>query len=116
MLSEKEMKLQVKQEASRDPDRFFPTDTMKAMGLVRGHCPKCGNYFWTADAERTVCGEPMCEGGYSFIGRKACAHQMDFIGVWQRFSELFSKRATPQLTGILPFPGGIPPRNSRWPA
>jgi alanyl-tRNA synthetase len=92
MLSEKEMKLQVKQEASRDPDRFFPTDTMRALGLVRGHCPKCGNYFWTADAERTVCGEPMCEGGYSFIGRKACAHQMDFIGVWQRFSELFSKR------------------------
>ncbi len=82
----------MKQEASRDPDKFFPTDTMRALGLVRGHCPKCGNYFWTTDAERSVCGEPMCEGGYSFIGKKACEHKMDFIGVWQRFSDLMSKR------------------------
>ncbi|MFO7619412.1 MAG: alanine--tRNA ligase [Thermoplasmata archaeon] len=92
MLSEKQMKLQVKQEASRDPEKFFPTDTMRALGLVRGHCPECGNYFWSADPERKVCGEPMCEGGYSFIGKKACTHQMDFIGVWQRFSDLMSKR------------------------
>ncbi|MDO9538292.1 MAG: alanine--tRNA ligase-related protein, partial [Thermoplasmata archaeon] len=92
MLSEKEMKKQVKVEASRDPDKFFPTETMRVLGLERKQCPKCGTYFWSANSERTVCGEPMCEGGYSFIGRKACAHQMDFIGVWQRFSDLFSKR------------------------
>lgn len=92
MLSEKEMKLQVKREASKDPERFFPTDLMRSLGLERRHCPKCGNWFWTADPERSVCGEPMCEGGYSFIGRKACAHRMDFIQVWQRFSDLFAKR------------------------
>jgi len=92
MLSEKEMKLNVKAEASREPDKFFPTDTMREIGLERRHCPKCGTYFWSANPERTVCGEPMCEGGYSFIGRKACAHKMDFIQVWQRFSDLFSRR------------------------
>jgi len=92
MLSEKEMKRRVKDEASRDPEKFFPTDTMRAIGLERKHCPNCGTYFWTSDSERKVCGEPMCVGGYTFIGRKVCGHRMDFIGVWQRFSELFSKR------------------------
>lgn len=92
MLSEKEMKRNVKAEASREPDKFFPTDTMRAIGLERKLCPKCGTYFWTADSERQVCGEPMCIGGYTFIGKKACAHRMDFIGVWKRFSELMSKR------------------------
>lgn len=92
MLSEKEIKQQVKDEASRQPDKFFPTETMREIGLQRKQCPRCGTFYWTADSERDTCGEPACEGGYSFIGIKACQHKMDFIGVWQRFSELFEKR------------------------
>ncbi|MCK5397684.1 MAG: alanine--tRNA ligase [Thermoplasmata archaeon] len=92
MLSEKEMKQSVKDEASREPDKFFPTEKMREIGLQRKQCPKCQTWYWTADPEREVCGEPVCEGGYSFIGRKACEHKMDFIGVWQRFSDLFEKR------------------------
>ncbi len=92
MLSEKEMKKRVKEEASSDPDRFFPSVTMREIGLERGQCPKCGTRYWSADPDRTTCGEPACEGGYSFIGRKSCEHRMDFIGVWKRFSELFEKR------------------------
>jgi alanyl-tRNA synthetase len=92
MLSEKEMKQRVKEEASKDPEKFFPTEKMRELGLERKRCPKCHTYYWTADQERSVCGEPACEGGYSFIGRKSCEHKMDFIGVWQRFSDLFSKR------------------------
>ena len=92
MMTEKEMKKMVKEEASRDPDRFFPTAKMKELGLMRRKCPKCGTNFWTADQDRIVCGEPACMGGYTFIGRKACEHRMDFIGVWKRFSDLFEKR------------------------
>ena len=33
MLSEKEMKKRVKDEASSDPDRFFPTEKMREIGL-----------------------------------------------------------------------------------
>lgn len=92
MLSEKEMKKKVKEEASADPDSFFPTEKMREIGLIRNRCEKCGTYFWSADPERTICGEPVCEGGYSFIGKKNCEHKMDFIGVWKRFSDLFEKR------------------------
>ena len=91
-LTEKEMKQRVKEEASRDPDRFFPTGKMREIGLTRKACLKCGTHFWSADADRTLCGEPACLGGYSFIGRKSCEHKMDFIQVWQRFSNLFSRR------------------------
>jgi len=86
------MKKRVREEASADPDRFFPTDRMRELGLVRNRCVKCGNFFWSADQEREVCGEPVCEGGYSFIGRENCTHKMDFIGVWKRFSDLMEKR------------------------
>jgi alanyl-tRNA synthetase len=106
MLSEKEMKKRVKDEASSDPDRFFPTEKMREIGLRRNQCPNCGTYFWTADPERTVCGEPACEGGYSFIGRKNCTHKMDFIGVWKRFSDLFERRG---YTPIARYPS-----ISRW--
>lgn len=92
MLSEKEMKQAVKDEASREPDKFFPTEKMREIGLQRKQCPKCQTFYWTADSERETCGEPVCEGGYSFIGIKACEHKMDFIGVWERFSNLFEKR------------------------
>ena len=92
LLSEKEMKKRVKDEASSDPDRFFPTEVMRETGLERKTCPQCGTYFWTADPDRRVCGEPACEGGYSFIGKDNCIHKMDFIGVWKRFSDLFEKR------------------------
>ncbi len=92
MLSEKEMKQHVKDEASREPDKFFPTEKMREIGLQRKQCTKCQTWYWTADPERETCGEPACEGGYSFIGMKACEHKMDFIGVWERFSDLFEKR------------------------
>ncbi|MGA1822793.1 MAG: alanine--tRNA ligase [Thermoplasmatota archaeon] len=92
MLSEKEMKKRVREEASADPDRFFPTERMRELGLIRNQCIKCGNYFWSSDQEREVCGEPVCEGGYSFIGGDNCTHRMDFIGVWQRFSDLMERR------------------------
>ncbi len=92
LLSEKEMKRKVKEEASSDPDRFFPTEVMRGIGLDRRSCPTCGNFYWSADPERTVCGEPTCEGGYSFIGMNNCTHKMDFIEVWKRFSDLFERR------------------------
>jgi len=106
MLSEKEMKRRVKEEASRDPEGFFPTEMMREKGLRRGTCTNCGTYFWSADPEREVCGEPSCEGGYSFIGRKACLHKMDFIDVWKRFSDLFERRG---YTPIARYPS-----ISRW--
>jgi alanyl-tRNA synthetase len=35
-------------------------------GFTRKECPGCGDFFWTRDGERELCGEPPC-GEYSFI-------------------------------------------------
>ena len=37
-------------------------------GFVRKRCPICGEYFWTLDPDRELCGEAPCEP-YSFIGK-----------------------------------------------
>ena len=45
-------------------------EILKELGYVRKKCKKCGEYFRTLDPDRETCGDSLCEGGYSFIGRK----------------------------------------------
>ena len=40
----------------------------KERGFIRKKCPVCGEYFWTLDPNRELCGEAPCEP-YSFIGK-----------------------------------------------
>jgi len=40
----------------------------KERGFLRKKCPACGEYFWTLDPKRELCGEAPCEP-YSFIGK-----------------------------------------------
>lgn len=91
-MDEKEMKRRLKERASREPDKYYPVSVLEEAGFVRGRCRVCGQFFWSRDPEREVCGEPECSGGYRFIGRDDNASQkMDFIEVWKRFSRMFSK-------------------------
>ncbi len=68
MVSDKEVKVQFKIKASKNPDKYYATDVLKKEGFVRKQC-KCGTFFWTTDAEREHCGEGACSGGYGFIGK-----------------------------------------------
>lgn len=90
MLDFKVIKKKLKEEASKKPDDYYPTETLKKNGFVRRRC-KCGVYFWTSDLSREVCDEPECSGGYKFIGNGPTQNKMDFIEVWQKFSALFKK-------------------------
>ena len=54
--------------ASRpDPGESLRLEFFKERDYVRKRCPKCGEYFWTLDPDREVCGEAPCEP-YRFIG------------------------------------------------
>ena len=91
-MEEKEMKRALKERASREPEKYYPVGVLQEEGFVRKRCRVCGQYFWTRDPEREVCGEPECSGGYQFIGKEDNATQkMDFIEVWKRFSEMFDR-------------------------
>ena len=88
MLSDKELKKWFAKQTVKEPNKYFPVSTLKKLGYERYKCKKCGKYFWSIKPH-DVCGEPECEGGYSFIGRKK--NSLEFVEVWEKFSKMFSK-------------------------
>jgi alanyl-tRNA synthetase len=90
MLREEAIKKRFKEKAQREPEKHYPVRTLKEEGFTRRRCRKCGGYFW-AYGERDVCGEPSCEGGYTFIGNTPAREKMDYIQTWKRFARLFEK-------------------------
>lgn len=43
-------------EFEANPDKYYPTETFRKLGLSRAQC-KCGHYYWRASEERTTCGD-----------------------------------------------------------
>ncbi|MBI2101045.1 alanine--tRNA ligase [Candidatus Woesearchaeota archaeon] len=90
MPSDKEIKKEFKLKASKEPDKYYATSVLKAEGFSRNKCSKCGTYFWTTTGSE-VCGNPACSGGFRFIGDTPATKKLDYVGVWNEFSRLFSK-------------------------
>ena len=90
MPTDKEVKKDFKAKASKEPERFYATDTLRSEGFIRKQC-SCGTFFWTTDPEQVVCGDPACSGGFRFIGNSPAKKELDYVGVWKEFSRLFSK-------------------------
>jgi len=67
-LSAKEIKKLAKPEFAANPDKFYPTPTLKKLGFSRASCPSCGNNFWRHTDKRITCGDSQCEKKYTFIG------------------------------------------------
>lgn len=85
----KQTKEMFRQIASREPEKYFGTETLKNLGFTRTQCTSCGKHFWSA-TERTVCGDPVCQGGFQFIGREPY-QKLSYIEVWKSFSTIFSQ-------------------------
>ncbi|MEE9565069.1 MAG: alanine--tRNA ligase [Candidatus Hydrothermarchaeaceae archaeon] len=90
MQSESELKKQFRIRAQKDPEKYYPVEILKEEGFSRKRCSNCGNFFWSV-GDRDVCGEPVCSGGYTFIGDSPAGERMDFIKTWQRFASIFEK-------------------------
>ena len=93
MPSDKDIKKDFKEKASREPEKFYATSVLKKEGFSRKRCSKCSTYFWSTEEskEGDVCGNPACSGGFGFIGDTPATKKLDYIGVWKEFSSLFSK-------------------------
>jgi len=92
MTSLSELKEQIKQEASENPEKFFATDVLREKGFTRSECSNCGMMFWSSDKERTVCGEPECSGGYTFINDSPTEKEFSYIGSWNLFRDFMDER------------------------
>ncbi len=87
-----ELKEEIREEASSNPEKFFATDVLEDKGFSRGRCENCGMYFWSSDEERGVCGEPECSGGYTFINDSPTTEQYSYAGSWKKFRDFMSDR------------------------
>ena len=87
-----QLKEEIKEEASDNPEKFFATDVLKEKGFTRGQCKKCGLYFWAKDEDREICGEPECGEGYTFINDSPTSETLTHTESWNLFEAFMEER------------------------
>jgi len=90
--TDKELKQNFKKIASRNPDAYFPTTELRALGYRRKKCESCGTFFWTIIKNREVCGDPVCSGGFQVVISNPSQVKLSFIGVWEKIVEILEPR------------------------
>jgi len=71
-------------------EKYYPVESMASMGFERGVCSSCGRGFWSA-ADRDVCDEPACSGGYRFIGKKVTKKPFGYKEAWDTYVDTFKQ-------------------------
>ena len=83
-------KNQILKEFSADPDKYYNVKLFQEQGFVRKSCSKCGRFFWTLDAGRTLCPDDGTDT-YSFIGEPPTSKRFDYTQSWKQVEEFFVK-------------------------
>ena len=83
-------KNQILKEFSSDPDKYYNVKLFQEQGFVRKSCSKCGRFFWTLDANRTLCPDDGIDT-YSFIGEPPTSKRFDYTQAWKQVEEFFVK-------------------------
>lgn len=91
MKPEKLIKKQMIEEASSHPEKYFPVETLKKLGLIRQTCKKCNVKFWSS-TKRDICGDTNCVGSYTFIGNTPAKTKMNFPQTYKKWREFIEKR------------------------
>ncbi|MFP4230142.1 MAG: alanine--tRNA ligase-related protein, partial [Candidatus Nanohaloarchaea archaeon] len=91
MTSLQQLKEEIKEEASENPEKFFATDVLKEKEFSRGKCSRCGTYFWSSE-DREICGEPECGDGYTFINDSPTEKELTHTESWKLFQKFMTDR------------------------
>ena len=83
-------KNQILKEFSSDPEKYYNVKLFQEQGFVRKSCSKCGRFFWTLDADRTLCPDDGTDT-YSFIGEPPTTKRFDYTQAWKQVEEFFVK-------------------------
>ncbi|MBW3018678.1 alanine--tRNA ligase [Candidatus Woesearchaeota archaeon] len=89
-MDEKKVKKDFLKKASKDPDKYFPTKTLKDLKFERYQCEKCKRFFWSQKKHKT-CGDAACSGGFRFIGKKVTKKQLSYIDAWKEYAKIHKK-------------------------
>ena len=87
-----QLKEEIKEEASENPEKFFATDVLREKGFIRGQCSNCGLYFWAKNDDREICGEPECGDGYTFINDSPTSETLTHTESWGLFEDFMVDR------------------------
>lgn len=105
-LTTKEIKALARPEFEANPEKFYPTETLKRLGFSRAKCPISGSYYWRASEERTNSGDSNVIGEYQFIKKgfkKEGAPDMTYAEAWKSFEKSFTSARIP-CTSIARYP------------
>lgn len=91
-----QLKQEIQEETSENPEKFFATDILREKGFSRSCCESCGIYFWSV-SDREVCGEPECGDGYTFINDSPTEETFTHTESWEAFSEFMESRGYPSI-------------------
>ena len=85
------------------PAEAYQLPFFKEEGFIRKHCPRCGEWFWTQNAEQETCGESGSDecGCYSFLGNPATKKKFTLSEMREAFLSFFEKNGH---TRIKPYP------------
>ncbi len=88
-MNNKEIKNYLRGLTAKNPEKFYPVKKLEELGFKRYKCKKCGRFFWSSKP-RDFCGDSSCVGGYKFINDSPSRANLSYVGVWKKFSKLFS--------------------------
>jgi len=92
MLSDKQVKKKFKLEASKNPDKYYPTNYLKGEGFTRRKCQSCSTQFWTVNEQQFHCGDPSCSGGFNVIKDNPSKVQLTYTQVWKKIVEMLEPK------------------------
>jgi alanyl-tRNA synthetase len=84
------LKARMKPEFHKNFEKYYPAKSLRSVGFERKVCKNCGRGFWSS-AERDVCDEPVCSGGYRFIGEKLTRKRFAYKEAWDEYVKVFGK-------------------------
>lgn len=74
---------------SSDPDSYYRVELFEKEGFERRQCTKCSRYFWTSNAEKTLCPDDDINDAYSFIGGPPTKKRLDYAAAWRQIESFF---------------------------
>ena len=81
-------------------EKEFAVPFFKENGYLRKKCECCGSYFWSQQADQTLCGDSPCVQ-YSFIGKSPAKRSYSVHEMRELFLSFFEKNGH---TRIRPYP------------
>ncbi|MBI2647147.1 alanine--tRNA ligase [Candidatus Woesearchaeota archaeon] len=91
MLTDKEIKKELRKKGFKEPEKYYPTNAFKELGYTKNECKKCKRIFYTTE-KKDICGDPACFGGFRFIGDTPAENKLDYIRAWTKFADIMKKQ------------------------